>query len=168
MSEKHHILFVCIGNICRSPTAEAVFRQLAEKSGWGSLFNVESAGVADYHIGKAPDTRTQKHAAMRGYNLGALRARQLSAQDFAKFDLILAMESDVLQAIRQRQQECGAGRAQTGLFLDYLPGNEGCDVPDPYYGGPDGFETVLDLVEEGSHALLRGLLKQRGVFGCGC
>lgn len=168
MSDSRHVLFVCIGNICRSPTAEAVFRQQAETAGWGRMFKADSAGITDFHIGKAPDPRTQQHAAQRGYTLSGLRARQLEAEDFRRFDLILAMEKPVLEEIRKLQQRSGHAAAETALFLDYLPGHEGRDVPDPYYGGADGFETVLDLVEAGSTALLRVLLQQQGVFGCGC
>lgn len=166
MADSVGVLFVCLGNICRSPTVEAVFRQQAAKVGWGSMFRVDSAGIAGYHIGKAPDPRTCKHALMRGYDLSALRARQLEAADFERFDLVLAMDASVLTAMRKLQP--GTCRAEIGLFLDHLPGHEGRDVPDPYYGGADGFETVLDLAEAGSTALLRGLLKRQGVFGCGC
>ncbi|MFZ5561135.1 MAG: low molecular weight protein-tyrosine-phosphatase [Pseudomonadota bacterium] len=162
------VLFVCLGNICRSPTAEAVFRQQAAKAGWGSMVSADSAGMANYHVGKAPDSRSCKHASLRGYDLSALRARQLEAADFGRFDLVLAMDGAVLEALRKLQSPDSAARAEVGLFLDHLPGHEGRDVPDPYYGGADGFEQVLDLVEAASTALLRKLLKQQGVFGCGC
>jgi protein-tyrosine phosphatase len=168
MAESVGVLFVCLGNICRSPTAEAVFRQQAAKAGWGSMFRVDSAGVAGYHIGKSPDPRTCEHARMRGYDLSSQRARQFDAVDFTRFDLVLAMDAAVLQALRSLQTGSPAETAEVGLFLDHFPGHEGADVPDPYYGGADGFETVLDLVEEGSTALLRALLKRQGVFGCGC
>jgi protein-tyrosine phosphatase len=168
MADPVGVLFVCLGNICRSPTAEAVFRREAEKAGWGSMFRVDSAGIADYHVGKAPDTRTCEHARMRGYDLSVLRARQVEAADFERFDLVLAMDASVLSALRKLQKNGTAAKAEIGLFLDYLPDHEGRDVPDPYYGGADGFETVLDLTEAGSTALLRTLLKKQGVFGCGC
>lgn len=168
MADARHVLFVCLGNICRSPTAEAVFRAQAQKAGWGDMFRADSAGVAGYHIGKAPDARTIRAAAQRGYRLDDLRARQVQADDFSRFDLLLAMDRPVLEVLQRLQRDSGVARAETALFLDYLPGREGQDVPDPYYGGADGFETVLDLVEEGSTALLRALLKRQGVFGCGC
>lgn len=168
MPETTRILFVCVGNICRSPTAEAVFRLQAEKAGWGNMFTVESAGVIALHAGEPPDPRSQKHAVGRGYDLSALRARQIDTADFEKFDLILAMEKSVLESVRELQSLVHKSKADTGLFLDYLPDYEGQDVPDPYYGAADGFETVLDLVEAGSHALLRSLLQKQGVFGCGC
>lgn len=167
MAAAHRVLFVCLGNICRSPTAEAVFRAQAQKAGWGTMFSADSAGVAGYHVGKAPDARTVRAAAQRGYRLDDLRARQVEAADFARFDLVLAMDRPVLDELQRLQRESG-GAARTALFLDFLPGREGGEVPDPYYGGADGFETVLDLVEEGSTALLRELLKRQGVFGCGC
>lgn len=161
------VLFVCIGNICRSPTAEAVFRAQVEKSGWGRLFAVDSAGTTGFHVGEAPDKRAQKYAAQRGYNLSALRARKITAIDFERFDLILAMEQSVLEDVRQLQTSA-QGQAEVGMFLDYLAGHEGRDVPDPYYGAADGFAEVLDLVEQGSEALLRHLLVKQGILGCGC
>lgn len=168
MDEATRVLFVCIGNICRSPTAEAVFRQRVDASGWQTMLQAESAGTSAFHVGEPPDRRAQKQAAERGYNLSALRARQLGHADFGRFDLILCMERSVLDAVRQLQRHSGSGRAEAALFLDYLPGREGEDVPDPYYGGSDGFEAVLDLVEAGCDSLLRALLKKQGVFGCGC
>lgn len=167
MSERIRVLFVCLGNICRSPTAEAVFRQQAEKAGWGRMFEVDSAGTSGLHAGEPPDPRTRKHAAQRGYDLSRLCARQLLVEDFQRFDLILAMAQPVLEDVR-RLQPAAAARVETALFLDYLPGHEGQDVADPYYGGAEGFDTVLDQVEAGSTALLRHLLKRQGVFGCGC
>ena len=168
MDDVTRVLFVCIGNICRSPTAEAVFRQRAEKAGWGKLFEADSAGISAIHAGEPPDRRAQAHAAERGYKLSHLRARQVSHVDFERFDLILCMERPVLDTVMQLRKFARTPRAETALFLDYFPGREGQDVPDPYYGGTDGFETVLDMVEEGSDALLRALLKKQGVFGCGC
>jgi protein-tyrosine phosphatase len=168
MDEATRVLFVCIGNICRSPTAEAVFRQRVDASGWQALLQAGSAGTSALHAGEPPDRRAQEQAAARGYNLSALRARQVAHEDFGRFDLILCMERSVLDAVRRLQHRSGGGKAETVLFLDYLPGREGQDVPDPYYGGSDGFEAVLDLVEAGCDSLLRTLLKKQGVFGCGC
>lgn len=168
MGDVTRILFVCLGNICRSPTAEAVFRHQAERAGWGGMFQVDSAGVTGIHAGAAPDPRMQKHAAARGYDLSRLRARQFQAEDFRHFDLILSMSGDVHRQMGALQLKAGAEAVETALFLDYLPGHEGRDVPDPYYGGAEDFDQVVSLVEEGSHALLRALLKKQGVFGCGC
>lgn len=167
-SEKISVLFVCIGNICRSPTAEGVFRIQAEKAGWGSLFVVDSAGTSGFHVGEPPDRRAQKHASQRGYNISSLRARQVGPKDFERFDLILAMEQSVLDTVNRLKAFSRGGKAETALFLDYFPGHEGQDVPDPYVGGEEGFETVLDLVEQGNEALLRTLLTKQGVLGCGC
>lgn len=166
-SDVVRVLFVCIGNICRSPTAEVVFRTQVEKSGWGKLFTMDSAGTTDFHVGEAPDMRAQKYAAQRGYNLSGLRARKIAPVDFERFDLILAMEQSVLEDIQQLKISA-QGRAELGMFLDYLVGHEGQNVPDPYYGNADGFSVVLDLVEQGSEALLRHLLVKQGVLGCGC
>lgn len=166
------VLFVCLGNICRSPTAEAVFQQRIQSSGWSALLEADSAGTAGWHIGKAPDARTVAAAASRGYDLSHLRARQLTWQDLDAFDYVLGMDADNLRDIRalaqQTEQALGrAPRAQLQLLMDYaadLPDS----VPDPYYGGADGFEQVLDYVESATDGLLRHLLKQRGVFGCAC
>ncbi len=167
MTDPARVLFVCIGNICRSPTAEAVFRQQAEKAGWGALVHADSAGTSGFHVGEPADRRAQKHARERGYDLSALRARQVGPADFDRFDYILCMEMSVLETVR-KIQKFSRGQAHVGMFLDYLPGHEGKDVPDPYYGTADGFDAVLDLVEEGSHALLREVLRKQGVLGCGC
>ena len=139
------VLFVCTGNICRSPTAEGVLRVLSSKE--GISIHVESAGTHDYHVGDPPDERSQRHALHRGYDLSAQRARQVAAEDFARFDLILAMDRGHLRLLQQR---CPAQhRAKLRLFL----GDR--DVPDPYYGGADGFEQVLDLVEGACRTLLK-------------
>lgn len=167
------VLFVCLGNICRSPTAEGVFRRKAEQAGWGSMFAADSAGTAAWHVGKAPDPRTRDHARVRGYDLSALRARQVEARDFIDFDHVFAMDADNLARLGELRAQAGrdaGGRplASLGLLLDEHAGSAGQDVPDPYYGGADGFEEVLDLIESATDSLLRRLLKARGVFGCGC
>lgn len=166
-NEVTRVLFVCIGNICRSPTAEGVFRFQAERAGWASLFQADSAGTSAYHVGEPPDRRAQAHAKERGYDISGLRARQLGPADFERFDLILCMEDGVLQTAK-KMRSFAKGKAELGLFLDYLPGYEGQDVPDPYYGDASGFDAALNLIEDGSQSLLRTLLKKKGVFGCGC
>ena len=148
MKERRSILFVCTGNICRSPTAEGVFRSLCKKQ--GIELRIESAGLGDWHIGQPPDERSQHHARNRGYDLSEQRARQVSAQDFEHFDMILAMDRGHLRGLQKLAP--ARHHAKIRLFL------EGRDVPDPYYGGPDGFEKVLDLVEAQCRRLLQELI----------
>jgi protein-tyrosine phosphatase len=145
------VLFVCLGNICRSPTAEAVFRASAERAGIAHRVEVDSAGTGDWHIGNPPDARAIAHAARRGYDLSALRARQVSAEDFAQFDWILAMDSSVLAALEEMRPPSFGGHL--GLFLDLAPELRTREVPDPYAAGPEGFEHALDLIEDASDAL---------------
>lgn len=145
------VLFVCMGNICRSPTAEAVFRRYVRDARLDSQITIDSAGTGDWHVGKKPDLRACQAAASRGYDLSALTARQVCADDFQRFDLILAMDQDNLSMLKALQPSYS--RAEIDLFLRrYNLGEEG--VPDPYYGGDDGFDHVLDLIERGSGALL--------------
>ena len=152
------ILFVCLGNICRSPTAEAVLRGLGAREAPELPLTVDSAGTANYHPGSPPDRRSQASARRRGFDLSALRARQVREEDFALFDLILAMDRDNLQELLQRAPAGARGKIQ--LFLDYAPEQSVREVPDPYYGGPRGFEDVLDLIEAASRGLLRRLQQQ--------
>ncbi len=166
--EKIRILFVCLGNICRSPTVEGVFRARAERAGWGALFEVDSAGTAAYHVGEPPDRRSQQHAQARGYNLSALRARQVAPIDFERFDYVLTMDRRNLREMEGIQRFARNPKATLALLLDYHPERQGQEVPDPYYGTDDGFETVLDLAESASDELLKVLLKKQGLFGCGC
>lgn len=146
------ILFVCLGNICRSPTAEGVVRHLSADARPPRRWQLDSAGTADYHIGAAPDPRTQAAARRRGIDLSGLRARQVVAEDFQRFDLILAMDRANLVDLNQ-MRPVGA-TARTQLFLSYAPDCGRNDVPDPYYGGEAGFETVLDLCWEAGRGLL--------------
>jgi protein-tyrosine phosphatase len=146
------ILIVCTGNICRSPTAEAVMRAAVERRGLGDRVRIASAGTHDYHVGECPDARSMKHAKRRGYDLGALRASQVSSRDFHEFDYILAMDRGHLRQLRALAP--ASAKARLGLFLDASARWEGEDVPDPYYGGPEGFERVLDMVEEAAERWL--------------
>jgi protein-tyrosine phosphatase len=148
------ILFVCLGNICRSPTAEGVLRALAAREAPDLPLEVDSAGTADYHVGQPPDPRTRAAAARRGYDLSALRARTLDSADFERFDLILAMDRENLGALKRRAPSHAHERLR--LFLEFAP-DAPEDVPDPYYGGPNGFEEVLDLVETATRGLLAHL-----------
>lgn len=149
------VLFVCTGNICRSPTAEGVLRHLAAAEGLAGVIETDSAGTAGYHVGQPPDPRTIAAAAARGIDLRSLRARRVSPADFERFDLIVAMDRghlDYLIALRP-----AGGRAEVKLLLDYHPSDgapAGKDVPDPYDGDRKGFDEVLDLITTATHALL--------------
>ena len=152
------ILFVCLGNICRSPTAEAVLRALAAREAPELPLEVDSAGTAGYHIGEPPDPRAAAAGARRGYDLRALRARLVESEDFERFDLILAMDEENLRVLRGRAPAVAHGRLR--LFLEFAPAGSPAEVPDPYYGGPNGFEEVLDLAEAAARGLLE-YLRQR-------
>jgi protein-tyrosine phosphatase len=149
------ILFVCLGNICRSPSAEAVLRAIAAREAPELHIEVDSAGTAGYHIGDPPDARSQAAALRRGYDMSPLRARIVEPSDFERFDLILAMDENNLNVLRQRAPE--AHRERVRLFLDFAPESGMGEVPDPYYGGPAGFEHVLDLVEDAARGLIAHL-----------
>lgn len=143
-----------MGNICRSPTAESVFRKYVQNARLDSRITIDSAGTGDWHVGKAPDQRACQAAARRGYELSAVRARQVVVDDFQRFDLILAMDHDNLERLRTLRPSDFDG--ELDLFLRRY--NLGEDVvPDPYFGGKDGFEQVLDLVERGAAALLNDI-----------
>ena len=147
MKFRRSILFVCTGNICRSPTAEGVLRSLCTEA--GIELHIESAGTGDWHVGQPPDERSQHHARSRGYDLSAQRARQVRLEDFDRFDMILAMDRGHLRTLQKLAP--ARHHAKIRLFV------EGYDVPDPYDGGPDGFEKVLDLVEAQCRRLLQEL-----------
>lgn len=152
------VLFVCLGNICRSPTAEVVFRDRVRAAGLEEHILIDSAGTGDWHIGRAPDPRTQDAAATRGYDMSRLRARQVSVDDFAKFDVVLAMDDANLADLAAMQP--ANSPVTLKRFLDYAPHSDVREVPDPYYGGEDGFAAVLNLVEEGAEGLLASLQEQ--------
>lgn len=147
-TERVSVLFVCLGNICRYPTAEGVFRRRAEERGLAGRVRVDSAGTGDWHIGSPPDPRARAAAAARGYDLTALRGRQVRAEDLERFDYVLAMDADNLAEL----ERLAPGRAR--LLLEYAPGSGTRHVPDPYYGEGDGFERVLDLIETAVDGLL--------------
>jgi protein-tyrosine phosphatase len=152
------ILFVCMGNICRSPTAQGVFQRLIEQTGLINEIKIDSAGTHAYHVGNPPDPRAQAVALRRGIDLSTMRARRVARSDFEKYDYILAMDQDNLSALRM---VCPPEHSyKLSLFLEYAPGLRVRDVPDPYYGGATGFEQVLDLVEIASEGLLRHLRQQ--------
>jgi protein-tyrosine phosphatase len=146
------ILFVCLGNICRSPTAEIVFREIVAREAPDLRIEIDSAGTAAYHVGSPPDSRTLQAALRRGYDMSALRARVVESQDFGRYDLILAMDRQNFDTLRQRAPPTAHERIR--MFLEFAPDADATDVPDPYYGGPNGFEEVLDLVEAAARGLL--------------
>ena len=156
------ILMVCTGNICRSPTAEGVLRGMAETLGVAAAIEVDSAGTQGYHVGDPPDERSQEAARKRGYDISGLRARRVAPEDFHRFDLILAMDREHLAILEQSRPS--NAQCQVQLFLDYARRAAASEVPDPYYGGPSGFEHVLDLIEDAAAGLIASLnnAKQSG------
>ena len=155
MKPSHKVLFVCLGNICRSPTAEGVLRHLAAKEAPQLALEIDSAGTADYHLGAPPDPRSQHAALRRGIDISGLRARQVAEDDFARFDLILAMDGANLRELQAMQPR--NSRAAVKLFLEYAPDLGLRDVPDPYYRDAAAFEEVLDLTTAASRGLLAAL-----------
>jgi len=158
--EKIGVIFICMGNICRSPTAEAVFRHQVEQAGLTEQILIDSAGTHDYHIGEAPDARTQRAARKRGYDLSNLRGRQVVVADFYRFDYMLAMDEanlEILKRLRPRDAQ-----SHLGLLLEFAERHTEREVPDPYFGGADGFERVLDMVEDAAAGLLKHL-RTRGL-----
>jgi protein-tyrosine phosphatase len=150
------ILFVCMGNICRSPTAEGVFRKLVQERAPHLQVEIDSAGTHAYHVGEPPDRRAIAAAARRGIDLSGLRARMVDEADFEGFDLLVAMDQLNREVLLDRSPD--EYRERVRLMLEFAPSVDVEDVPDPYYGGPVGFEHVLDLVEEASKGLLDELL----------
>ena len=147
------VLFVCLGNICRSPTAEGVFRKLVAESALAGRVHIDSAGTHAYHTGEPPDRRAQEAAARRGVSMSEQRARRVAPDDFERFEFIIAMDRLNLETLRDRSSHTSHDRLY--LMLDFIDTAEPVDVPDPYYGGAAGFERVLDLVEEAAAGLLR-------------
>lgn len=152
---KISVLFVCLGNICRSPTAEAVFRAKLEQRNLPFEVEIDSAGTASWHVGKPPDRRMINAGSERGYDLSPLRARQVKAEDFGRYDYILAMDQENLKHLRSLRPE--GSKTEPQLFLDYATGIDEAEVPDPYYGGENGFFHVIELIENASDGLLDGL-----------
>jgi protein-tyrosine phosphatase len=158
-TKRHRILFVCMGNICRSPTAEAVFRHVVSQEAPDLDVEIDSAGTHAYHVGEPPDDRAIAAARRRGVGMSALRARVVQFEDFERYDLLLAMDRQnrsylLSMAPRERHE-------RVRLLLDYAPHVGRAEVPDPYYGGEQGFEDVLDLVEEASRGLIAALRSSR-------
>jgi protein-tyrosine phosphatase len=146
------VLLVCMGNICRSPTAEGVLRQYIKNNKLGDRVEVDSAGTHGYHVGEAPDARTQRAAAARGYNLTQFRARKVARQDLDYFDLILAMDRSNLENLHRLATP--EQKTRIKLFMEYAKNFDDEEVPDPYYGLGHGFDLVLDMVEDGAQGLI--------------
>ena len=154
------VLMVCTGNICRSPTAEIVLRRQLQQAGLADRVKVASAGTHDYHVGSPPDERSCHHAALRGYDLSRLRARQVGPLDFERFDLILAMDRENLALL---EEDCPPGRAhKLRRLMEFAPAGLSDVVADPYYGGARGFERVLDHIEAACAGLLRHVRAELG------
>lgn len=150
--QKLGVLFICMGNICRSPTAEAVFRHCVAAAGLQDRIFSDSAGTHDYHIGEPPDARAQQAALRRGYDMSRLRGRQVSARDFEEFDYVLAMDRRNLHLL---ERQCAPENLhKLLLFMEFSEKTQEREVPDPYYGGAQGFEQVLDMAEDAAQGLL--------------
>jgi protein-tyrosine phosphatase len=165
MNKQHkvRVLFVCMGNICRSPTAEGMFRKVVDEAGLTDHIQIDSAGTHAYHIGEPPDQRTLAAAMRRGIDLSYRRGRQVHRRDFDAFDFVLCMDRE-----NHRDLVAVGGPKANGklhLFLDFAPHQKQREVPDPYFGGPEGFEQVLDLVEVASQGLLTEMRKRGLIAG---
>ncbi|MHA7852914.1 low molecular weight protein-tyrosine-phosphatase [Marinobacter shengliensis] len=154
MPDQVSVLFVCLGNICRSPTAEGVFRQLVTEQGMTEHLHIDSCGTGNWHIGKSPDVRAMAAADRRGVDISDLRARQIKAEDLDRFDYVLVMDRQNLADVRDIWHQNGG--TEPRLFLEFGESGQ-AEVPDPYYGGEDGFERVLDLIHEASQGLLEDI-----------
>lgn len=155
MARRYSVLMVCTGNICRSPTAEGVLRRRLREAGLAERVHVDSAGTHDYHVGSPPDERSSHHASLRGYDLSDQRARQVRPADFERFDLILAMDNGHMELL---EADCPLQhRHKLRRMMEFAPAGLADEVADPYYGGKQGFETVLDHIEAACDGVLRHL-----------
>lgn len=154
------VLFVCLGNICRSPTAEGVFRHRVEAAGLADRIQTDSAGTGAWHVGNPPDSRSREEAARRGIRLDDLRARQALMEDFVQFDYVLAMDAQNLRDLESLYEQGGRRGRPPELFLDYAAAPQRREVPDPYYGGKDGFRDVFDLCDQSAEGLLNHLRQE--------
>ena len=152
-----NVLFVCMGNICRSPIAQGVFEDLLRREGFEEEVFVDSAGTGSWHVGHPPDARGQESAGKRGVDLSGQRARRVTPEDCRRFEYVIVMDRENYDSVSPL---CSRSETEVRLFLDYAPGLPLEEVPDPYFGGPDGFEHVLDLVEEAAKGLLDDVRKR--------
>jgi protein-tyrosine phosphatase len=161
MPQEISVLFVCLGNICRSPLAEGVFRHLLDEEGLSERFQVDSAGTGGWHVGESPDHRAMRSAATHGVTLGG-HSRQIQPEDFRRFGYIVAMDRSNLSHLQQYREGVG-GKAALYLLREFDPeGGPGAEVPDPYYGGPNGFEEVYEMVDRSCRELLNHILEEHG------
>lgn len=160
-SQRIHLLFVCLGNICRSPTAQGVIGRQLYDAGLADHVRVDSAGTAGYHVGEAPDSRAQAAARARGVDISHLRARPVQRSDFHEFDHILAMDRANLATLNSRQPR--PARARIGLLMEYAPKGYDLEIADPYAGGPEGFERILDQIEAAGNGLIQALCTRHGL-----
>ncbi|WP_148863028.1 low molecular weight protein-tyrosine-phosphatase [Marinobacter fonticola] len=159
MHDPVNVLFVCMGNICRSPTAQAVFQQRLDEAGLTGRVTVDSCGTGEWHVGKQPDPRAMEAGLRRGYDLSSLRARQIEPRDMDRFDYVLTMDSDNQRRVAALTSDNAKARPE--LFLSYATRHQEEEVPDPYYGDGDGFERVLDLIEDACDGLIRDIRENR-------
>ncbi len=162
-SSKTSVLFVCMGNICRSPMAEGAFAKASQLADLSEVVSIDSAGTHDYHVGDAPDLRAQRTALSHGFDISGLRGRQVQDSDFDTFDYVLAMDSQNLNALKRRAPE--RHHAKIKLLLSFSRRYPNLDVPDPYYGGQQGFDLTLTMVEDAADGLLKHLLAARTKVG---
>ncbi len=158
MNNKINVVFVCMGNICRSPTGQAVFENLVESKGLSDKIHVDSAGTHAYHVGEPPDARSQRTAQRRGIDMSTQRARRVEHDDFDNFDYVLAMDQSNYDGLVSMASVSQSERIH--LFMDFAASGKHKEVPDPYYGGSNGFERVLDMVAEASEGLLADILEK--------
>ena len=159
--EPIRVLFVCLGNICRSPLAEAVFRHRVDERGWTDRFEIDSAGTSGWHRGSPPDRRSAETARRRGIEVAGA-SRRVTAADLRRFDYVIAMDAENRAALDELRESAG-GTAEVRQLREFEPGADSPDVPDPYYGGPRGFEDVHDIVERGCAGLLEHIAAERGL-----
>ena len=158
MNNRVSVLFVCMGNICRSPTAEGVFRHVVKQRNLQDRIIIDSAGTHAYHVGESPDSRAQATARTRGIDLSGQRARKVEVSDFDRFDYVIAMDRSNLEDLKHLRKE--GQKAQLHLFMDFAKDWDNHEVPDPYYGGSNGFEQVFDMVQSASEGLLAHINKE--------